>query len=101
MYTVTMVYHRPVATIPFFGATAEGAAAVKRFNDLAKAAPGFNGVVFEASADKLTSTAVYTWKSKAAFDAFVAANKAVLDADGVARSAYNSKHGITREITKS
>lgn len=101
MYTVTTVYHRPVASIPFFGATAEGAAVAKRFNDLLKVAPGFVSVTVESSADKLSSTSIYTWETKKAFDTFVAANKAVFDADSVARNAYHNKHGITREMIKS
>ena len=100
MYTVTAIYQRPVATIPYFGGTTEGAEAVKRFTDLTKAAPGFVGVTFENSDDKLTSTAVYTWKTKKAYDAFLAANKKVLDADAATRQAYNDAHGITRQITK-
>lgn len=100
MYTVTVAYQRPVASIPYYGSTAEGAAVVKRFNDLAKAAPAYVGVTFQNSDDKLTSTAIYQWETKAAYDNFNTANKKVLTADAAARNAYLSAHGITRTITK-
>lgn len=100
MYTVKTVYQRPVSSIPYFGGTAEGAVVAKRFNDLANAAPGYVGVTYENSDDKLTSTSTYSWESKKAYDNFVAANKKVFDADAATRKAYNDAHGITRQITK-
>lgn len=54
----------------------------------------------EISADKLTSTSTYTWETKKSYDAFMAANKKVLDADTATRNSYLAAHGITRTITK-
>lgn len=100
MYTVKTVYQRPVSSIPYFGATAEGANVVKRFTDLTKAAPGYIGATVESSDDQLSFTSTYSWQTKKAYDSFNAVNKKVLEADALIRNAYNDAHGITRQITK-
>lgn len=99
MFTSRIEYTRPNTSVAFYKESSVKAAAFLEKLDLAlTGAPGFVNKVEDLSADRLTLVTVYVWDTKEANDAFLVANKVLLENVKMHRDSYCKAKKITRKV---